>query len=79
MLPLSIAPPEATSLSTARALTRNNSQSETYDLSGEPSNGALSTTGTQWLRNQRGYLPVNWMKARTQIRCTLALPGALWI
>jgi hypothetical protein len=77
VLPLSIIPPEATSLSAARALANNHAQAETYDLSGEPSLGALSTADTQRLRNQKGYLPVNWMEARTQLRCMLALLGAL--
>jgi hypothetical protein len=77
VLPLSIIPPEATSLSASRALANNHAQSETYDLSGEPSLGAMSTADTQRLRNQKGYLPVNWMEARTQLRCMLALLGAL--
>jgi hypothetical protein len=75
--PLSIIPPEATSLSAARALTNNHAQAETFDLSEDPSSGVLSTADTQRLHNQKGYLPVDWMEARTQIRCTLALLGAL--
>jgi hypothetical protein len=77
VLPLSIIPPEATSLAASHALASNNSQAETYDLSGEPTSGALSIADTQRLRNQKGYLPANWMESRTQIRCTLALLGAL--
>jgi hypothetical protein len=77
VLPLRIAPLESTSNSVARSLSINHSQAETYDLSGEPTTGALSTTDNQGLRNQKGYLPVSWMEARTQIRCTLALMGAL--
>jgi hypothetical protein len=77
VLPLSIIPPEATSLAAFHALARNNSQAETYDISGEPTSGALSIADIQRLRNQKGYLPANWMEARTQIRCTLALLGAL--
>jgi hypothetical protein len=77
VLPLSIIPPEAMSLAASRALASNNSQAETYDLSGEPTSGALSITDTQRLLNQNDYLPTNWMEARTQIRCTLALLGAL--
>jgi hypothetical protein len=77
VLPLSIIPPEATSLAAFHALARNNSQAETYDISGEPTSGALSIADIQRLRNQKGYLPANWMEARTQIRWTLALLGAL--
>jgi hypothetical protein len=75
VLPLSIIPPEATSLAAARALSNNHSQAENFDLIGDT--GVLSTADTQWLPNQKGYLPVDWMEARTQIRCTLALLGAL--
>jgi hypothetical protein len=77
VMPLSIIHPEATSLAAARALANNHSQAETYDLSGDPTSWALSNVDTQRLRNQRGYLPVNWMEARTQLWCTLALFGAL--
>jgi hypothetical protein len=77
LLPLNIIPPEATSLSADRALTNNHAQAKTFDLSGDPSSGVLSTADTHRLRNQKGYLPVDWMEARTQIRCTLALLGAL--
>jgi hypothetical protein len=73
VMPLSIIPPEATSLATSRALTNNHAQAETYDLSGEST--TLSTADTQRLWNQKGYLPANWMDARTQLRCTLALCG----
>jgi hypothetical protein len=60
VLPRSIPPPpDATSLSAVRALASKNSQAETYDLSGEPSTGALSTADTHRLRIQKGYLLVN--------------------
>jgi hypothetical protein len=75
LLPLSIIPPEATSLSAAQALTNNHAQADTFDLSGDPSSRVLSTADIQRLCN--GYLPVDWMEARKQICCTLALFGAL--
>jgi hypothetical protein len=53
VMPLSIIPPEATSLAASRALANNHAQAETYDLSGEST--ALSTADTQRLRNQNGY------------------------
>jgi hypothetical protein len=77
VLPFSIIPPEATSISSSRALSINNSQTETYGPSGEPTFGALSTADTQCLGNQNGYLPASRMEAQTQIFCTLALLGAL--
>jgi hypothetical protein len=46
MLPLSVIPPEAISLSASCALANNNLQADTYDLSGEPTSGALSTADT---------------------------------
>jgi hypothetical protein len=38
---------------------------------------ALSTSDTQRLRNQKGYVVCNWNEARMQPRCNLALLGAL--
>jgi hypothetical protein len=70
--PLSIIPRDATSLSASRAISNNHAQSETYDLSSDPSSGALSTADTQRLRNQKGYLPWDWMEARSQLRANLA-------
>jgi hypothetical protein len=75
VMPLGIIPPEATSLDASRSLANNHLQAETYDLSGKST--TISTGYTQSLRNQKGYLPANWMEARTQLRCTLALLGAL--
>jgi hypothetical protein len=75
VMPLSIIPPEATFLAASRALANNHAQAETYDLSGKST--TLCTADTQRLRNQKGYLPANWMEERTQLRCTLALLGAL--
>jgi hypothetical protein len=77
VLPLSTIPPEGTSIAASRALSLNHTQAEPFDMSGEPTVGALSTADTQRLHNQKGYLPVSWMEARTQIRCTLALLGAV--
>jgi hypothetical protein len=77
VMPLSIIPPEATHLAASCALANmnNHAQAETYDLSGEST--TLTTTDTQRLWNQKGYLPANWMEARTQLWCTLVLLGAL--
>jgi hypothetical protein len=79
--PLSIIPKDATSLSASlsasRAISHNHSQSEMYDLSADPSSGALSTADTQRLRNQKGYLPWDWTEARSQLRANLALLGSL--
>jgi hypothetical protein len=43
VLPLSIIPSDATSVSAARAIAKNHARSETYDLSGDTSSGAFST------------------------------------
>jgi hypothetical protein len=79
VLPFGIIPSEVTSLSASRALVNNNAQDDMYDLSGEPTTGDLSMGDTQWLHNQKGYLPVNWMETRMQIRCTLVLLGARYL
>jgi hypothetical protein len=77
VLPLSIIPRDTISLSASRAIANNHAQSETYDLSGDPSSGDLSTADTQRLRNQKGYLPWDWMEAHSQLRANLALLGSL--
>jgi hypothetical protein len=48
-----------------------------YDLSGDPSSGALSTADTQRILNQKGYLPWDWMEARAQLCANVALLGSL--
>jgi hypothetical protein len=77
VLPPSIIPPEATSTAAVRATASNHANAEIYDISGDPSGGALSTVDTQRLRNQKGYIPDNWGEARVQLRCNLGLIGAL--
>jgi hypothetical protein len=77
VLPLTIIPRDATSLCASRAIANNHAQSETYDLSGDPSSRSLSTADTQRLRNQKGYLPWDWTEARSQLRANLALLGSL--
>jgi hypothetical protein len=74
VLPLSIIPPDATSAAAVRATAGNHANAEIYDLSGDPSGGALSTVDTQRLCNQKGYIPDNWGEARVQLRCTLWYP-----
>jgi hypothetical protein len=70
--------PKVTSISTSCALFINNPQAEMYNLSGEPTVGALSTADTQCLHNQNGYMTVIWMRTRAQMRCTLTLLGDLY-
>jgi hypothetical protein len=77
VLPLSIIPPDATYAAAVWATAGNYTNAEIYDLSGDPSGGALSTVGRQRLRNQKGYIPDNWSEARVHLRCTLGLFGAL--
>jgi hypothetical protein len=77
VLPFSIIPPDATSTAAVRAIVGNHANAEIFDLSGDPVSGALSTSDTQRLRNQKGYVVCNWNEARMQLRCNLALRGAL--
>jgi hypothetical protein len=77
VLSLSIIPPDATSAAAVRSTAGNHANAEIYDLSGDPSGGAMSIVDTQHLQNQKGYIPDNWGEARVQLRCTLGLLGAL--
>jgi hypothetical protein len=77
VLPLTIIPSDTTSLYAARSIANNHAQSDTYDLSDDPSSGALSAADTQHLRNQKGYLPWDWMEARSQLFGNLSLLDAL--
>jgi hypothetical protein len=77
VLPFSIIPPDATSTAGARAIAGDHANSEIYDLSGDPSSGALSTSDTQRIRNKKGYVVGSWSEARMQIRCNLGILGAL--
>jgi hypothetical protein len=77
VLPFSIIPPDATSTTGARAIAGNHANSEIYDVSGDPSSGVLSTSDTQRIRNQKGYVVGSWSEARMQIRCNLGILGAL--
>jgi hypothetical protein len=59
VLPFRIIPPDATSISAVRTAARNHANAEIFYLTGDPSNGALSTSDTQRLLNQKGYIPAN--------------------
>jgi hypothetical protein len=77
LLPFSITPPDATSAATRRMLAEDRARAETFDMSGEAANGALTTSDATRLRNNKGYVVADWMEARQQARSYGALVGAL--
>jgi hypothetical protein len=75
LLPFSFTPPDATSISARRILSEERSRAETFGMSGEGENGALTTSDDNRLRNNTGYVVANWMEARAQARSYAALVG----
>jgi hypothetical protein len=58
-------------------LSEDRTRAETFDMSGEGANGALTTSDANRLRNNNGYMVVDCMEARAQARSYAALVGAL--
>jgi hypothetical protein len=52
-------------------------RAETYDLSGEAVNGAITTADAAHVRNLKGYVPVDWMEARMQLQGMAVMMDAL--
>jgi hypothetical protein len=78
LLPFSVTPPpDATSASARRMLSEDRARADTFDMSGEGDNGALTTSDVNRLRNNKGYVVVDWVEARAQARSYAALVGAL--
>jgi hypothetical protein len=77
LLPFSVTPQDATSAPACRMLSEDRARAETFDMSGEAANGALTTSDANRLRNNKGYVVADWMEARAQARSYAALVGAL--
>jgi hypothetical protein len=79
VLPFSIIPPDATCISAVWAAASNHVSSYIFDLSWDPTVGALSASDTQRLHSHKNYVPANWADAPVQLSCMLgfiaALPG----
>ena len=66
-MPFTITPPEAMSPAAIKAIRKDQDQAETFDLSGEHTSGNTSSADAKQMRNNKGYKPVNWSKARMQL------------
>jgi hypothetical protein len=49
-------------------LSEDRSRAETFDMSGEGANGALTTSDVNRLRNNKGYVVSDWVEARAHAR-----------
>jgi hypothetical protein len=58
-------------------LSKDQSRAETFDMSGEGANGALTTSDTNRLRNNKGYVVADWFEARAQAWSYASLVGDL--
>jgi hypothetical protein len=52
-------------------------RAETYDLSGEAVNGAITTSDADRMSNLKGYVPADCMEACIQLQCMEVMMGAL--
>jgi hypothetical protein len=77
VLPFSITPADATSDKGSAAIRADRGRAETFDLSGDSVNGAMTTDDTTCMRNYKGYVASDWREARLQIRSVACLMGAL--
>jgi len=69
VLPFSVTPPGATSNAAQKQLADDLARAEQYNMSGEAVNGALSASDARSMRNPKGYIPINWAEANSQIKC----------
>jgi hypothetical protein len=77
VLPFSITPADATSDKGGAVIRADRGQAETFDLSGDSVNGAMTTDDATRMRNYKGYIASDWMEARLQLRSVACLMGAL--
>jgi hypothetical protein len=77
LLPFSVTPPVATSAWARRMLSEDRARVETFGMSGEGANGAITTSDANRLRKNKGYIIADWMEARAQVRSYAALVEAL--
>jgi hypothetical protein len=77
VLPFSIPPADAPSSKGLAAIRADRGRAETFDLSGDSVNGAITTNDATHMRNYKGYVASDWMEARLQIQSVACLMGAL--
>jgi hypothetical protein len=68
ILPFSITPADATSDRGCAAIMADRGRAETYDLSGEAANGAITTADAVRMCNLKGCVAADWMEARMQLQ-----------
>jgi hypothetical protein len=77
VLPFSITPVNATSNKGRAAMRADRGRAETFDLSGDSVNGAMTTDDASRMHNYKGYVAADWMEAHLQIQSVACLTGAL--
>jgi hypothetical protein len=77
VLPFSIRPVNATSYKGRSAIRADRGRADTFDLSVDSVNGAMTTDDASRMRNYKGYVAADWMEARLQIQSVACLMGAL--
>jgi hypothetical protein len=77
VLPFSITPADATSDKGRAVIRADRGRAETFDLSDDSVNGAMTTDDATRMLNYKGYIASDWMEARLQIRSVACLMGAL--
>jgi hypothetical protein len=77
VLPFSTTPADATFDKGRAAIRANRGRAETFHLSGENVNGAVTTEDATKMRNYKGYVAADWMEANMQICSVACLMGAL--
>jgi hypothetical protein len=78
ILPFSITPADATSDHDRAAIMADRGRAETYDLSGEAVNGAITTADAARMRKLKGYVVADCMEARMQLQGMDVMMGACW-
>jgi hypothetical protein len=77
LLPFSITPADATSAQARAMLVADRVRAGAFDIGANPESGSTGPGEVSRLRNLSGYLPQGWTEARTQLRSTQGLLGAL--
>jgi hypothetical protein len=77
ILPFSITLADDTSDRGCAAIMADHGRAETYDLSWEAINGAITTTDAARMRNLKGYVAADWMEARMHLQGMDMMMGAL--
>ena len=77
ILPLSLTPPKSMSNSALHQQAKNQERAWLFDLSGSNTGVSTSAGDVLRMRNTKGFLPTNWMEARSQLKCEASVLGAL--